>query len=194
MFVYQRIEIKIIFQREKNPQLTDRLILNGLRVKFAASECVRVNSPLDQAMSNPLEPTSILNFFSYPDPYWVLSLPPASSDNPGRFTYRHFASGNFHCFAGLVNPYWGLPEPPPASHPGIHTGARFPHPLSAPHRAATLIPSPFPSLLVTSNTISTLASRPSPPNQPLFPATPPEREKLAASRPGSGLGCFLPHR
>lgn len=87
--------------------------------------------------------------------------------NPGWFTYRHFASGNFHCFAGLVNPYWGLPEPPPATHPGIHTGARFRTPPS-------FSPSSTP---VTSNNLHPRALPYHPTDRPLFLA--PARKRKA---------------
>lgn len=117
-------------------------------------------------------------FFCLLDPKFI-------PGNPGWFTYRHFASGNFHCFAGLVNPYWGLPEPPPATHPGIHTGARF-----------RTTPPPFgPSSTSTPATPNNLHPRAllyHPTNRPLFPGPPPEREKPAASRPGSGLFPPLP--
>lgn len=149
----------------------------------------RVNGPRRSKKGHkPLGPKSTLFLFFFPsserDPKFT---PRPHPGNPGRFTYRHFASGNFHCFAGLVNPYWGLPEPPPATHPGIHTGARF--------RTLPLIRSPLsfpPPSLLQPPTISTLAPRPA--DRPLFPAAPPEREKPAASRPGSGLGCFHPHQ
>lgn len=129
-----------------------------------------------------LGPKSILIFFSDPDR--VPSLPPTSSGNPGRFTYRHFASGNFHCFAGLVNPYWGLPEPPPATHPGIHTGARFRTPgIPSATRPPT---SPWPP------TISTLAPRPAAqPTDPSF-QQPPRKRKACGFSSRVGVGLFPP--
>lgn len=106
--------------------------------------------------------------------------------NPGWFTYRHFASGNFHCFAGLVNPYWGLPEPPPATHPGIHTGARFRTPA---HHLSLF----WPLTPVTPNNLHPRALLYHPTNRPLFPTAPRQKEKsLRLLVPGRG--CFHPYR
>lgn len=129
-----------------------------------------------------LGPKSTLIFFfsslSYPDR--VPSLLPASPGNPGWFTYRHFASGNFHCFAGLVNPYWGLPEPPPATHPGIHADATrvssHPQPLIRP--------------LVALNNLHPRAP-PCPSNRPLFP-TAPRKRKACGFSSRVGVGLFPP--
>lgn len=137
-------------------------------------ECAHVCLGILLQVNKPLGSKSIPIFFSYPDR--VLSLPPASSGDPGRFTYRHFASGNFHCFAGLVNPYWGLPEPPPATHPGIHTGARFRTPGTP---SATRPPS-------SPDNLHSRAPPCRPTDRPLFPAAPQKEKSLRLLVPGRG--------
>jgi hypothetical protein len=118
----------------------------------------------------------------------IPSLLPASSGDPGRFTYRHFASGNFHCFAGLVNPYWGLPEPPPTDSPWhIHTGARLRTP-SRPLWGPLVRP-----LSVAPNNLYPRAPPCRPTERPLFPAAPPGKRKACGFSSRVGVGLFPPY-
>lgn len=141
------------------------------------STLLQVNGSSIKEGSQTSRAKSIFIFFFYPDR--VLSLLPASSGNPERFTYRHFASGNFHCFAGLVNPYWGLPEPPPATHPGIHTGARFRTPRIPSVHLSTLLP-------LAPNNLHSRAPPCRPTDRPLFPAAPQKEKSLRLLVPGRG--------
>lgn len=132
-----------------------------------------------------LGPKNSLLFFpltSWTDPKFI-------PGNPGWFTYRHFASGNFHCFAGLVNPYWGLPEPPPATHPGIHTGARFRTPAHHLSLSWLLIH------VHPRNTQQSPPSRPTlPPNQPTPLFNGPRQKEKSLRLLVPGRGCFHPYR
>jgi len=129
-------------------------------------------------------------FFFYPN--GILSLPPGLTQQPGAVYLSPFCIGQFPLFRGISKPILGLAWAATGDSP------RHPHRRAFPHS-----PSVFPSSVLFSlsllrpscNPRQSPPSRPALPTDPSFqPPPPPEREKPAASRPGSGLGCFHPHR
>lgn len=136
-------------------------------------------------------PRNLLNRKKHPHFFSLIptrsrpSLPPASPGNPGVVYLSPFCIGQFPLFRGISKPILGLARAATGDSPRHSRRRAFPHTLSAPHpppfRGPQQSPPSRPALQPTSTT------------DPSF-QQPPEREKPAASRPGSGLGCFHPHR